>query len=104
MADTPKPPGFWVNQVSGPQGLFGKATKDGWGNAVKDNFVNEWKTGSKGKVFGRTLGTGVGLVMAADAFRSIDANGEERSGLVRLGEGVLGLGITAASLAGGRVR
>jgi hypothetical protein len=103
MADTTTPPGFWVNRVSGPQGVFGRANQIGTWNTVKENF--KWQEGNKPMVFGRVAGTGVGLAMAGDAlFRSQNSEGEDRSALVRLGQGVLGLGVAAGSLIAGRGR
>lgn len=103
MTDAPKDPGFWVNHVTGSKGVFGHLKQNSFGETVKQNFAGDWKAGSKGMVFGRTVGTGVGLAMAAHAFKGVDSNGEDRSALVRMGEFVLGTGIAAASLAGRRV-
>jgi len=103
MADTPKGDGFWVNHVTGKNGLFGRLGQDGAGKTLKQNFA--WAEGNKKVVFGRLVGTGVGLAMAGEAlFNSKTADGEERSGLARVGEFVLGTGVAAGSLLAGKGR
>jgi hypothetical protein len=106
MTDVPKNPkdmailGRWTQNYADEKTFFKT-----FGKTVKDNIAGEWKTGSKGVAFGRVAGTGVGLAMAGDAlFRSQNSEGEDRSALVRLGQGVLGLGVAAGSLIAGRGR
>jgi hypothetical protein len=107
MSKTPSTPaaGSWVERVAGNVN-----SKKGWSGAMKDGLSDIGKgfkleKGYKAVAFGRTIGVGAGLAVAGDAlFRSKDEDGNDRGALARLGEGVLGLGIAAGSLAAGRAR
>ena len=100
-----KEPGFWTRHVGG------RVATHGWGGAAKES-LGEMKNaftsageGNRMKGFGRIGGVGVGVAMAGDAlFRGKTSDGEDRSGLARVGEAVLGTGIAVGSLVAGRGR
>lgn len=105
MTDTAKPVlGKWTGLYK--QKGFVDAAKDGLSDIKKGaKFWDESSKGFKGVAFGRTVGVTAGVAMAGDAlFRGKTADGEDRSALARLGQGVLGLGIAGGSLVAGAAR
>ncbi len=84
----------------------------GLGGAAKQSFgemkdgINVFSEASKGKrliAFGRVGAVGAGNAMAFDGLlRSKDADGNARSGLLRVGEVLLGTGSAAAGVFAGR--
>ena len=92
----------WVDKVGFSrlhQQGFKAAGEHGLGEMIKAVTFAEGKTW---KGFARVGAVGAGAVIAAGALRSKDADGNERSGLVRVGQAVLGTGIAAAGVLGGR--
>lgn len=79
---------------------FGRLKQNSVGDTLKQNFA--WKD-NKAVVFGRVAGTLVGAGMAYDAVaHSLTADGEERSGLVRLTEFIVGGALAAGSVLAGK--
>ncbi len=80
--------------------------KTPWVDRIKQNMALEGKTtAQKGMVFARGAGTAVGIAMAGDAlFRGKTSDGEDRSGLARMGQFLVGGGIAAGSLIAGKGR
>lgn len=80
---------------------FGHLKKQKLSETLKQNF--EWKEGNRGLCFARGFGVGIGGVMAYDAVsRDMTADGQERSGLVRLVEFIVGGGLAAGSVLASR--
>jgi hypothetical protein len=114
MADATKPfterpvLGRFTQNYAQQKGFFaaaGESLKQGGGD-IK-NGINVFDKATEGKrlgAFGRVAGVGVGSYIALGALQSRDADGNERSGLVRVGQAVLGTGIAAGSLIVGHGR
>lgn len=103
MADTSNGPGIWEKRVTGKDGVFGYANKHSVSDAIKKNF--KWEDGNKGRAFGKGATVAAGALITYDALaRSQDSNGDDRSAMIRLLEGVLGIGTMAVGFAGGKVR
>ena len=96
MVDTVKPAGYWANTIK-------PAASKSW-EQVKDIVGKDVELGARAKGFARVAGVGVGSYIALGALQSRDADGNERSGLVRIGQAVLGTGIAAGSLIVGHGR
>ncbi len=106
MSEAPKPADA-AKDAAKSEGLVSKI-RSGLSSPienVKSNFFSKeaYAAGNRLKTGFRVAGTGLGLVMAADSLRAeregADGRPEARSGLVRIGEAVLGLGIIAGSTA-----
>lgn len=97
MADA-KEAGSWVSRVRGSAGKGVEQIKSGI------NVFDEASKGNRLAAFGRLAGVGAGAYIAAGALQSRDADGNERSGLVRIGQAVLGTGVAVGSLAIGHGR
>ena len=94
--------GVWARRVTGEKGVFGHLNAKGFKPTVERNF--NWEAGNKGMAFARGAGVAVGAAMAGDAlFRGKTADGENRGALARVGQFVVGTGLAAGSLVGGRV-
>jgi hypothetical protein len=77
-----------------------KKTFDEIGHGV--SFSSTATAGERAVAFGRIGAVGVGAYIAASALRSKDAEGNDRSGLARIGQAVLGTGMAAGALVAGR--
>ena len=83
--------------------VLGRVNVNGFAASVKKSFdeVKNFKS-NKGVAIGRVGSTVVGSAMVLDAFRSKTRDGQDRSFVVRLGEGALGASAIGLGLAGGR--
>jgi|GEM_PF-3444921 len=82
---------------------FGRINVNGFAASVKKSASEVRNFGSnKGVAFGRVASTLAGGAMVMDAFRSKTRDGQDRSFVVRLGEGAIGAGAIGLGLAGGR--
>jgi hypothetical protein len=104
MSETPKPADAAKDTAQSES--FVSKLKAGFSSPienVKANFFSKeaYASGNRFKTGIRVAGTGIGLVMAADALRAeregADGRPEARSGLMRVSEAVLGLGLAAGS-------
>lgn len=96
MTDAPTNKFSWVKHVEAP------AAKS-W-EQVKGAFNKDAEAAVRRSGFARVGTTGVGLAMVSDALLRSKSSGEDRSALVRMGEGVLGLGVAAAAVIAGHGR
>ena len=95
-----------------PEGIFGMLSDKtvtaegknvgGFAATIRHNFNPSAAGNSATKVFGRAVGTGVGVYMMADSLRSKKADGEERGAAGRVLEFVAGGGIGVASALTGK--
>ncbi len=93
--------GFVEKYLTGKDGMFGRLKQNSVGDTLKENF--KFKDGNGMYAFGRVVGTGAGAYMAYDALsRDMTDDGQERSGLVRLTEFIVGSGLAAASVLAGK--
>jgi hypothetical protein len=95
----------YVAGLMAPEGWLGKVGEKGWVGAARDNFNPKAMGNSTPMVFGRVLGTGVGVYMAGDALlRSKTSSGEDRGFVGRLLQFIVGGGVAVASAAAGKAR
>lgn len=99
--------GRFTQNYGEKKGFFsavGESSKQGFGD-IKNAFGKDASWGARGAGFARIGGVGVGVAMAGDSlFRGKTSDGEDRSGLARVGQAVLGTGIAVGSLVVGRGR
>lgn len=96
MSDTPTKGFSWAERVKAPAGKS-------W-DQVKTAFSKDAGEVGRMKGFARVGAVGLGAYIAKGALESRTADGEERSGLVRVGQAVLGTGIAAAGVLAGHGR
>lgn len=98
MADTPS---FVEKYFTGKDAMFGRLKQNSLAETLKQNF--KFKDGNGIYAFGRVAGIGVGATLAYDAMsRSVTDDGQERSGLVRLTEFIVGGGLAVGSVLAGK--
>ena len=73
------------------------ASSHSWAD-VKNIVSKEATMGQRGVGFARVGAVGAGSFIALGALKSKDAEGNNRSGLVRVGQAVLGTGVAAAGV------
>ena len=86
----------WVDRIRKPAE---KSLED-----VKGAFAPGVSTKSRTVAFGRVAGTAAGLAIASGALRSKDADGNDRPALARVGDLVMGLGVSGVSVLAGHGR
>ena len=69
-----------------------------FGADAKNIFAKEATMGQRGVGFARVGAVAAGSYIALGALKSKDAEGNNRSGLVRVGQAVLGTGVAAAGV------